>query len=344
VPAPGCGRVCQSSHQPAWRTAEANPETMRFGILVPYPDLAAATVSHAHHHHPQADRRRLWIALALILGFMAVEVVAGILASSLALLSDAAHMLTDAGAIALALVAARLAARPPAGGFTFGLRRAEILSAQLNGATLLALAAVILYEGIRRLVDPPDVEGAIVLVVAIAGIAVNLAATSVLAGANRRSLNVEGAFQHVLTDLFAFVATAIAGVVVLATGFARADGIAALVVAALMLRSGWGLLRDSGRVLLEAAPKDLDPEEIGRTLAAQDHVVEVHDLHVWEVTSGMPSLSAHVTVGAGCDTQAHRRSLAELLEERFGIDHTTLQVEARHEGPLEIAPLPQKSP
>ena len=299
--------------------------------------------SHHHHHHAPAaattDRRRLWIALALILGFMAVEVVAGILASSLALLSDAAHMLTDAGAIALALVAARLAARPPAGGYTFGLKRAEILSAQLNGATLLALAAVILYEGIRRLFDPPDVEGTIVLVVAIAGIVVNLAATAVLAGADRRSLNVEGAFQHVLTDLFAFVATAVAGVVVIATGFTRADGIAALLVAVLMMRSGWALLRDSGRVLLEAAPKDLDPNEIGRTLAAQDHVVEVHDLHVWEVTSGMPSLSAHVTVRAGCDTQTHRRKLAEMLRERFGIDHTTLQVEARHEGPLEIEPL-----
>ena len=291
------------------------------------------------HDHGHADRTRLRIALALILAFMAVEVVVGILASSLALLSDAAHMLTDAGAIALALVAARLAGRPAGGGYTFGLKRAEILSAQVNGATLLALAAVILYEGIRRLVDPPDVDGAAVLVVAIAGIAVNLAATAVLAGANRRSLNVEGAFQHVLTDLFAFVATAVAGAVILATGFARADGIAALLVAALMVRSGWGLLRDSGRVLLEAAPRDLNPDEIGRTLAAQDHVVEVHDLHVWEVTSGMPSLSAHVTVRAGCDTQAHRRRLAELLRERFGIDHTTLQVEARHEGPLEIEPM-----
>jgi cobalt-zinc-cadmium efflux system protein len=301
-------------------------------------------VAHAHHHHhPHADRGRLRIALALILGFMAVEVAAGILASSLALLSDAAHMLTDAGAIALALVAARLAERPPAGGYTFGLKRAEILSAQLNGATLLALAAVITYEGTRRLVDPPEVEGTVVLVVALAGIVVNLLATWVLAGADRRSLNVEGAFQHVLTDLFAFVATAVAGSVILATGFGEADGIAALIVAALMVRSAWGLLRDSGRVLLEAAPKGLDPDEIGRTLAAQDHVVEVHDLHVWEVTSGMPSLSAHVTVRAGCDTQTHRRRLAELLEERFGIDHTTLQVEARHEGPLEIEPLRPRS-
>jgi cobalt-zinc-cadmium efflux system protein len=294
---------------------------------------------HDHHHVPTADGGRLRLALALILAFMAVEVVVGILADSLALLSDAAHMLTDAGAIALALVAARLAARPAGGGYTFGLKRAEILSAQVNGVTLVALAAVILVEGVRRLIDPPSVEGAPVLIVAVAGIFVNVAATWVLAGANRRSLNVEGAFQHVLTDLFAFIATAIAGAVILLTDFGEADGIAALMVAGLMLRSGFSLLRDSGRVLLEASPRGLDPDEIGRALAAEHHVVEVHDLHVWEVTSGLPSLSAHVTVRAGCDTQSHRRQLAELLRERFGIEHTTLQVEARHEGPLEIAPL-----
>ena len=294
---------------------------------------------HHHHHAPTGDTRRLGAALGLILSFMLAEVVAGILADSLALLSDAAHMLTDAAAIALALVAARLAARPARGGYTFGLKRAEILSAQVNGATLVALALVIAIEGVRRLFDPPSVEGATVLVVALAGIVVNVAATWMLAGAERRSLNVEGAFQHVLTDLFAFIATAIAGVVILATGYGRADGIAALLVAGLMLRSGWGLLRDSGRVLLEAAPRGLDPEQIGRALAAEHHVVEVHDLHVWEVTSGMPSLSAHVTVGAGCDAQSHRRQLADLLHERFGIEHTTLQVEARHEGPLEIEPL-----
>jgi cobalt-zinc-cadmium efflux system protein len=302
-------------------------------------------MSHHHHHHaPTGDSRRLGAALGLILGFMVVEVVAGILADSLALLSDAGHMLTDAGALGLALVAARLAARPAAGGFTFGLKRAEILSAQVNGATLVALGVVILAEGVRRLIHPPSVDGGAVLAVALAGVVVNLAATWMLAGAERRSLNVEGAFQHVLTDLFAFIATAVAGVVILATDFGRADGIAALLVAALMLRSGWGLLRDSGRVLLEAAPRGLDPEEIGRALAAEHHVVEVHDLHVWEVTSGMTSLSAHVTVRAGCDTQSHRRQLADLLSERFGIDHTTLQVEERHEGPLEIEPLHPGNP
>jgi cobalt-zinc-cadmium efflux system protein len=295
---------------------------------------------HAGHAHTHTDdSRRLTIALVLLLAFMAAEVVVGILASSLALLADAAHMLTDAGAIALALFAARLARRPPEGGFTFGYRRAEILSAQLNGATLVGLGALIGIEGIRRLFDPPDVEGAAVLIVAVVGIGVNLLATFVLSGANRRSLNVEGAFQHVLNDLFAFVATAVAGAIILLTDFGRADGIAALLVAALMLYSGVGLLRESGRVLLEAAPRDLDPEQIGKTLAAEHHVVEVHDLHVWEVTSGFPALSAHVTVRSGCDTQAHRRQLAELLRERFGITHSTLQVETRHEGPLTIAPL-----
>jgi cobalt-zinc-cadmium efflux system protein len=296
----------------------------------------------AHHHHGHVhtdDTRRLTIALVLILGLMLAEVVAGVMADSLALLSDAAHMLTDAGAIVLALFAARLARRPASGGFTFGFRRAEILSAQLNGATLVGLAVLIALEAIRRLVNPPEVAGLAVLVVAIVGIVVNLAATRVLAGSDRRSLNIEGAFQHVLTDLFAFIATAVAGAVVLLTDFSRADGIAALVVAALMLRSGFRLLLDSGRVLLEAAPRDLDPEEIGNLLAAQSHVVEVHDLHVWEVTSGFPAISAHVTVRAGCDTQAHRRELAELLRERFQISHSTLQVETRHEGPLTIQPL-----
>jgi cobalt-zinc-cadmium efflux system protein len=298
---------------------------------------------HHHGHVHTDDARRLTVALVLILGLMVAEIVAGVLADSLALLSDAAHMLTDAAAIALALFAARLARRPASGDFTFGFRRAEILSAQLNGATLVGLAVLITLEAIQRLVNPPEVAGLTVLLVAIAGIAVNLAATRVLAGSDRRSLNVEGAFQHVLTDLFAFIATAIAGAVVLLTDYGRADGIAALVVATLMLRSGFGLLRDSGRVLLEAAPRDLDPEEIGNLLASQSHVVEVHDLHVWEVTSGFPAISAHVTVRAGCDTQAHRRELADLLRERFDISHSTLQVETRHEGPLSIQPLERRT-
>jgi cobalt-zinc-cadmium efflux system protein len=294
--------------------------------------MAVGHDHHGHHHgvSADADRGRLALALALIVGFMAVEVVAGIAAHSLALLSDAGHMLTDAGAIALSLVAIRLAARPARGAMTFGLARSEILAAAVNGTTLLVLALLIAYEGVRRLIDPPATEGGIVLAVALVGIAVNLAATLVLSRANRRSLNVEGAYQHILTDLFAFVATAIAGAVILATDYVRADGIASLLVAAIMLRAAIGLLRASGRVFLEAAPEGVDPDAIGRALVGTAGIVEVHDLHVWEVTSGFPSLSAHVTVGIDTDCHAARAAAERMLHDRFGIEHTTLQVD--HEG------------
>jgi cobalt-zinc-cadmium efflux system protein len=267
------------------------------------------------------------MAFALIVAFMVAEVVAGIVGSSLALLSDAGHMLTDAVALGLALAALRLAARPPAGSFTYGMKRAEILSAQINGVTLLLLGALIIYEGIRRLIEPPNVEGGLVLIVAVVGIAVNLLAARLLAGAERRSLNVEGAFRHVLTDLFAFIATAIAGAIILIWGLERADGIASLLIAALMLWASYGLLRDSGRIFMEAAPPGLDPEEIGRTLVAEDGVVEVHDLHVWEVTSGMPAISAHLIVRADADCHEARWHAARILADRFGVEHSTLQVE-----------------
>jgi cobalt-zinc-cadmium efflux system protein len=286
--------------------------------------------SHAGHSHgasADADRGKLRIALALILGLMAAEVVTGIVANSLALLSDAAHMLTDAAAIGLSLVAIRLAARPAGGQMTFGLKRVEILSAQANGVTLLVLAAIIAIEAVRRLFDPPTVDATLILVVALAGIVVNLTATAVLAGANRRSLNVEGSFQHLLTDLFAFVGTAIAAVTILLSGFDRADAIASLLVAGLMLRSALGLLRESGRIFLEASPRGIDPDRIGRRMAEQPGVVEVHDLHVWEVTSEFPALSAHVTVAQDADCHRARLELADLIEREFGVHHTTLQVE-----------------
>jgi cobalt-zinc-cadmium efflux system protein len=270
---------------------------------------------------------------------MVVEIVAGVLASSLALLSDAGHMLTDAAALALSLAAARLAARGAYGSMTYGLGRAEILSAQANGLTLLVLAGLIIYGAIGRLVSPPEVHGGVVLVVALAGIVVNLAAARVLAGGgghdHERSLNVEGSYRHILTDLYGFIATAVAAVVILTTGFDRADAIASLLIAALMLQAAYSLLKASGRVFMEAAPAGLDPDEIGRALAAHPGVVEVHDLHVWEVTSGFAALSAHVVVRAGDDCHEVRRSLHELLDERFHIHHTTLQVD--HEpDPLQI--------
>jgi cobalt-zinc-cadmium efflux system protein len=301
-------------------------------------------MSHDHHHHshapaPDADRRWLAVALGLIAAFMAVEVVVGIIASSLALLSDAAHMLTDAGAIALALVAVQLAARPPSRRYTFGLGRAEILSAQVNGATLLVLAGVIAIEAVRRLFDPPEVQGGLVIVVGALGALVNVAAAWALSRSERRSLNVEGARQHVLTDLYGSIAAVASGVVIVLTGVGEADGVAALLVAMLMLRSGWRLLRDASRILLEGSPEHIDVDEVGRALAHHPGVVEVHDLHVWEVTSGFPALAAHVLVPEGTDCHSRRRELQALLHDRFGIEHTTLQVD--HEAAprlLEIRP------
>jgi len=297
-------------------------------------------VAHEHSHavRADADRGRLALALGLIVAFVAVEVGVGVVAHSLALLSDAAHMLTDAAAIGFSLVAIGLAARPAKGALTFGLRRVEILSAQANGVTLLVLAAFIAYEAIRRLFDPPVVRGWLILIVALVGVLVNLAATWTLARANRRSLNIEGSFQHVVTDLYGFIGTAIAAAVILATGFQRADPIVSLLIAGLMTRSGLALVKASGRIFMEAAPKDLDPQAIGRALVAQPEVIEVHDLHVWEITSGFPALSAHVLVGDDSDCHAARREMEAMLHERFALDHTTLQVDHTGGDLLDIQP------
>ncbi|MFL5862385.1 MAG: cation diffusion facilitator family transporter [Solirubrobacteraceae bacterium] len=302
---------------------------------------------HQHQHGPsrETERSALKVALALIVAFMLAEVTAGVLASSLALLSDAAHMLTDAAALAVALVASRLAARPAQGTMTYGLGRAEILSAQANGVTLLILSVVILIDALRRLVSPPAVAGLPVLIVALAGIVVNLVAAGILArGAGAtRSLNVEGSYRHIVTDLYGFIATAVAAVVILATGFDRADPIASLLIVGLLLHAAYGLLRESGRVFMEAAPAGIDPDEVGRMLAASPGVVEVHDLHVWEVTSGFPALSAHVVVRAGDDCHERRRALQRLVSERCQISHTTLQVdhEAAPQDPLQIEVVPR---
>lgn len=285
-----------------------------------------------HHDHGigvDADRRYLAGALVLIVAFMAAEVVVGVLVGSLALVTDAGHMLTDAAAIALALVAIQLAARPAAGSYTFGLKRAEILSAQANGITLLVLVVYFCYEAIRRLVTPPDVAGVPVVVTALAGIVVNLVVVLLLRRASRRSLAVDGAFQHILNDLFAFVGTAIGGAVVWLTGWTRADAVAALVVAALMAKAGYGLIRESGRVFLEAAPRGTDPGRVAADLRGLDGVVGVHDLHLWEVTSGFVALSAHVLVSPDRDCHRTRVAAERMLAQRYGIEHTTLQVDHR---------------
>ncbi len=285
---------------------------------------------HSHGVSADADTGKLGIALALILGLMAVEVTAGAISRSLALLSDAGHMLTDAAAIGLSLIAARLARRPAKGIWTYGFKRVEILSAQANGVTLLVIAAFITYEAIRRLFVPPHVQADLILIVALVGVVINLIATWTLSKANRQSLNVQGSFQHILTDLYAFIGTAIAAGIILITGFQRADAIVSLLVAALMIRSGTALVKASARVFLEAAPESLDPQAIGKALVSQQGVVEVHDLHVWEVTSRFPALSAHILVSSECDCHAARREMANMLHDRFEIEHTTLQVD--HEG------------
>ena len=292
---------------------------------------------HAHGVTAASDFRWLLAALLINVVFMVVEVVVGLIANSLALLSDAAHMLTDAGAIALALVALRLAQRPPRGAFTFGLKRGEILSAQVNGVLLFVLAGVIGVSAIPRIIDPPDVDGSFVLYTGLVGAAVNGAAAWALARANRASLNVRGAFLHNLFDMLASVAAAAAGLAIVLFGWGGADALAALAVSLLMLYGGWGLIRDSVRVLLEGAPKGLDPNAIGQAMAACPGVAEVHDLHVWEVTSGFPALAAHVLVAPGDDCHARRREVQAMLRERFAITHTTLQVD--HERSSSSAPI-----
>jgi len=292
---------------------------------------------HGPHIHSGADERYLRRALALIVGFMLLEVAVAFAAGSLVLLADAGHMLTDAAAVLAAIVAARLAARPPQGAWTFGFKRAEILSAAGNGVTLLVIAVVIAIEAARRIAHPPPVAGLPVLAVALAGIAVNLLATSALARANRSSLNVEGAFQHVLTDLYGFIATAIAGAVVYTFGWRLADPVASLVVIALMLRASWSLLYDAGRVLLQAAPAEVDVGDVRLHMLQLRHVQDVHDLHVWMVTSGLPVLSAHVVVDDDCMSDGRTAQLLDRLQDclvgHFDVEHSTLQIEpASHAG------------
>ena len=293
-----------------------------------------ADQAHSHTHAPGAgaDRRYLLAALALLAAFMIGEVITAVLSGSLALLADAGHMLADVGAIGGALWAISLAARPAAGAWTFGWKRAEILSAAVNGITLLVVAGIVAVEAITRLIHPPRVQGAAMVVVAAAGIVVNIAATWVLARADRSSLNIQGAFRHVLTDLYGFIGTAAAGIIILASGWTRADALASLLVVALMGMAAWGLLRDSGRILLEAAPKDMNLAEIRGHLLATRHVQDVHDLHAWTVTSGLPTLSAHVVIDQGCFTSGEAARLLDDLQAclagHFDVEHSTFQLEA----------------
>lgn len=291
-------------------------------------------MSHVHDHARLESRRALAVALALTASYTVVEVVGGLLTGSLALLADAVHMLSDNVALALALVAVWLATRPETPERTYGYKRAEVLAALANGVLLVALAIWIFVEAVMRLRDPGDVLGGWMLLVALLGIAVNLGAGLVLAGARSGSINVEAAFRHVFADLLGSVGVAVAAVVILTTDWVEADAVVSILIGVLVLASAWSIVRDSTGILLESTPRGLDADALGRRLAGAPGVVEVHDLHVWTITSGFPALSAHVLVRPGEDCHGRRRELERLLRDEFGIEHTTLQVDHAAEGGL----------
>jgi cobalt-zinc-cadmium efflux system protein len=290
-------------------------------------------VSHTAPDEAQSERniRLLLSALAVVAAFLVGEVVVALASSSLALLADAGHMLTDALAIGMAIGAARLARRPAGGVWTFGFGRAEVLSASVNGVTLLVVAAVVLVESVRRLWHPPDVAGGPVTAVAVVGLAVNVLVTLILSRADRRSLNIAGVFAHALTDAYAFAATLAAGVVILTTGYRRADTIASLFVVLLMLRASWTLLRRSGTVLLEMAPEGVDLVELRAHLLGTGHVLDVHDLHAWTVGTGLPAVSAHIVIGDDCFGNGLAPQLLDQLQGclagHFDVEHSTFQLE-----------------
>ena len=291
-----------------------------------------------HDHARGADRRSLTVVLALTATFMVVEVVGGLLTGSLALVADAGHMLSDAASVALALFAFWLADRPATPERSFGYKRAEILAALFNGATLVAISVWIFIEAARRFADPPEVLAAPMMIVAVLGLIVNLVSAGILSRSSGESLNMQGALRHVLADLLGSVGAIAAAIVILATGWRYADPLISVGIGVLVLLSSRKLLRDSINLLLESSPSGIDANAVGRSMAAAPGVVEVHDLHVWTITSGFPALSAHILVSKDEDCHARRRDLESVLREEFGITHTTLQVDHAGEhhasGPL----------
>jgi cobalt-zinc-cadmium efflux system protein len=283
--------------------------------------------SHSHSHGNLKNSRRLAVTLVLVLVYMVAEVIGGLLTNSLALLADAGHMLSDAGALALSLFALWIARRPPTATHTYGFYRTEILAALANGAALVAISIYVFAEAIRRFEAPPEVEGGLMMVIAAGGLAVNLLGLWLLSGGRSESLNVRGAWLHVLMDTLGSVGTLAAGSLILAFGWAWADPVASILIGLLVLYSSWALLRETVAVLMEGAPGDIDVDEVRSALRAVPGVTSAHDLHVWTITSGMVALSAHVVTP---DTQRGGPLLdriRHMLHERFGIDHITVQVE-----------------
>jgi cobalt-zinc-cadmium efflux system protein len=292
------------------------------------PPPAPSGAGHDHDHdHRDAGARALVVVLALTTSYTVAEVVAGWLTDSLALLADAGHMLSDDLSIGLALFAIWLARRPATLRRSFGFKRAEILAAFLNGLALALVSVWIVVEAVRRLSDPPEVLGGWMLAVAVGGLAVNLVAFGILSRSARDSLNVRAATRHVLADLLGSIGVIAAAVVILASGWQLADPLVSLAIAALVLWSAWGVLRDSVEILLEATPSGVDARAVERAILAVPGVHSVHDLHIWTITSGFDALAAHVLVARGDDCHARRQELEQMLGRDFGIHHTTLQVD-----------------
>ncbi len=267
------------------------------------------------------------IALGLNVVMLAVGIVGGLITGSLAVLADAGHVLSDVASIALALLAASLAARPSNSRRTFGLQRSEVLAAFANGVALVIVAVLVVVAAAGRLSDPPDLPGAGVLALGLVGLLGNAAATWVLARGDRGDLNLEAVVRHSFADALGSLAVIASGAVILATGWGQADPIASILVAALILASSVRLVLEPLDVLMESAPAGLDVDALGGALCGVDRVRAIHELHVWTVTAGFETLSAHVVVDCGTDRDAVRRQLEFVLAERFGIEHTTLQME-----------------
>jgi cobalt-zinc-cadmium efflux system protein len=276
------------------------------------------------------SKRALKLVLVLTSAFLVAEVVGGLISDSLALLADAGHMLSDSLSLGVALFAAWLAGRPGGPSQTFGYRRAEILAALFNGVTLVAISVWIFIEAGIRFGDPPEVEAGLMLAIAIGGLGVNLLAARILYGHSGESLNVSAALRHVIADILGSVGVIAAALIILASGWDYADPVVSVAIGLLILASSWSILRDSLQILLEGSPPGTDVEEVGRAMAGLGGVKQVHDLHVWTITSGFAALAAHVVVDRDTDCHATRRELESMLHERFALDHTTLQVD--HEG------------
>jgi cobalt-zinc-cadmium efflux system protein len=306
-------------------------------------------VAHEHPHERSRSKsnRALVVVLALTATFTVVEVVGGLLTGSLALLADAGHMLSDNLSLGLALFAAWLAGRPATPERSFGYQRAEILAALFNGVTLVAVSIWIFTEAYSRLREPTEILGGWMLAVAALGLLVNIAGALILSRSEGENLNVQGALRHVVADALGSVGAIVAALVIVLTGWRYADPLVSVAIGLLILASSWTLLRDSTNILLEATPRGIDAEKVGRRMASAEGVVEVHDLHIWTITSGFPALSAHVLVGRNEDCHARRRQLEKLLEHEYGISHTTLQVDhvGDHEGEVhgpQFLPLGEK--